>query len=991
LTPERWKRISALFESAVELPPAEREAYLAEECGGDDELRRRVLSLIAAEESPSPILERPALSLDHETREEEPPRLLLGRYRIGRRLGRGGMGDVYLAEDTRLGRTVAVKLLRADLTSDRERVRRFRQEAKTVLKLDHPSVVHLYEVESENGHHFMVTEYVRGVTLRERLREGPLALQEAVRVALEVLKAVGAAHAEGIVHRDLKPENVMLRPDGYVKVLDFGIAKLLPRAGGGQGNNDSFVRTETGVVIGTVKYMSPEQARGLEVDARTDLWSAGVLLYETATARLPFEGETNSDLLVSILGQDPAPVERHLPAAPAGLGKILNRALAKRREERYPSAAEMAADLEELLRSLGSGEWAAASAGDRWRHAPTARMHVGTSGSTSPAATEAGTAAREGAHDTISISRRGAQLAAFVAALVLFVGASLLAYRYIFKGGAGTAQDDPFQHMQVQRLTSTGHVTDAAISPDGKLVAYVEDRQGRESLYVKQVATGTVIRINQPSEEVKLGDLTFAPGGDYVYYTAAPRGSNRASIYYVATLGGAPVLWREHVLGGALAFSPDGRRIVFGDSTPDMSEIRLLVADVAGGEPRVVASRHSPEFYYGAIWSPDGESLTSGVQSRGETGFYSTVVSIDLKTGRETPLTARRFARAIPLAWTADGRSVLLTGGERPGVSQIWQLTPASDELRRVTNDLSNYSKLSLTKDGGSLVSVQYEEVAALCLGTLEGHVYKTRPLTKGRSDGSLGVDWTPDGRIVYAAAQGNQIGLVVTDVEGSEPQPVVTGAEAALSPSVSPDGRFIAYESGGASARLIQRVNAQGGGRVQLTSSKVDSTPRYTPDGRWVLYTSWARGRATAMKVPSGGGEPSPVVDKMSAAPVASPDGKWIAYFTAGERGMGVGVVPAEGAGEEKFVPLAGHPDTLLDFPLLAWHPDGRSLVYSETRGDVSNLWRQPLDGGQPTPITELEADRIFYFAFSRDGRRVALSRGNVTSDVVLFSNLGR
>ncbi|MFN2513927.1 MAG: protein kinase [Pyrinomonadaceae bacterium] len=387
MTPERWQLVDELFHSVLEREPAERAAFLAEACAGDEVLRREVEKLITAHEEDGSFIDSPAyanpdLLIDDQTVLNVGQRL--GHYKVISHIGSGGMGEVFLAEDIRLGRKVALKLLRTEFTRNEERLRRFQQEARAASSLNHPNILTIHEIGQGASLLYMATEYVQGQTLRQCISSGRMTLGQSLEVAIQVASALAAAHQAGIIHRDIKPENVMLRTDGYVKVLDFGLAKLAePKAIDSVAATLPKVETTPGLVMGTVSYMSPEQARGLAVDARTDIWSLAVIIYEMVTGHQAFEGETASDVMSLILQKEPLPLTHSLPEVPGELERLVRKALRKDKEERYQTVKDLLIDLRNLRReleleaemersappatsrALGSGQSAAATAHTR--------------------------------------------------------------------------------------------------------------------------------------------------------------------------------------------------------------------------------------------------------------------------------------------------------------------------------------------------------------------------------------------------------------------------------------------------------------------------------------------------------------------------------------------------------------------------------------------------------------------------------------------------
>jgi eukaryotic-like serine/threonine-protein kinase len=377
MTGERWREIEKLYHAALELDEDKRLAFLDQACAGDEALRRELQSLLSFEDRAENFIESPALevaaSMLAKDQDYSAVGSWIGPYQVLSLIGAGGMGKVYLAQDSRLGRKIALKVLPKEFTQDPDRVRRFEQEARAASALNHPNIITIFEIGRVDDAHYIATEYIEGRTIRQQMKQAPLELQQALDIACQIVSALAAAHEAGIVHRDVKPENIMIRPDGYVKVLDFGIAKLTEAHTASldavsvdtEAQTAHALKTETGVVLGTTSYMSPEQARGLGVDARTDLFSLGVVIYEMFADVAPFTGPTSADVLAAILAHEPPPVTSLIPEAPEALDWIIAKTLRKDREQRYQTAKELLGDMrglkqrlefeEELKRSMGSG------------------------------------------------------------------------------------------------------------------------------------------------------------------------------------------------------------------------------------------------------------------------------------------------------------------------------------------------------------------------------------------------------------------------------------------------------------------------------------------------------------------------------------------------------------------------------------------------------------------------------------------------------------
>jgi hypothetical protein len=473
----RWQQIDRLLDEALGRAPEERADFLADACGADAELRREVESLLAAHGLSGDFIEGQALDLAarfYAEGEALARGRRLGRYEVESLLGRGGMGEVYLARDTELRRPVALKVVSAELDGGHDPLRRFEQEALAASALNHPNIMTVYEVGRAEPLHYIASEFIDGVTLRQRLHAGPFGVAEALDVAIQVASALSAAHAAGIVHRDIKPENIMVRPDGYVKVLDFGIAKFTTHGAAPadtQAATQRLFRTATGLLIGTVNYMSPEQARGLQVDARTDIWSLGCVLYEMCAARPPFGGATSGDILVSVLDREPPDLAQVSEGVPFELSSVVAKALRKNREERYASAEEFGRELKALKRGLETGELPAR---ETQAAAAYATEFQGVAGAELPVYAETVTRIAERPTDETDVKKRTRPLALVLVAAALLLAVGVWAYTRRAAVPALTAADT------VEGVRTTVEGTRPSVAPERALAYSLTVQKYRE-------------------------------------------------------------------------------------------------------------------------------------------------------------------------------------------------------------------------------------------------------------------------------------------------------------------------------------------------------------------------------------------------------------------------------------------------------------------------------------------------------------------------------
>jgi serine/threonine protein kinase len=1000
MTPERWQQVKAIFNSAISYRPEERSSFISQACAGDEELRHEVESLIASHEESGSFIDQPAFevaaSLLTNERAELAPGYTIGSYEVRSFISRGGMGEVYLAEDKRLGRKVALKLLPATFTTNDDRLRRFEQEARAASALNHPNIITIYEIRQAAGSHIIATEYVEGETLRQRLVRAPLTISETLNIAIQIADALAAAHKAGIIHRDIKPENVMLRPDGYVKVLDFGLAKLSEQTSAAVAAEAPTiqVRTGSGIVIGTAGYMSPEQARGLSVDHRSDIFSLGAVIYEMVARRKPFQGDTPSDTLASILKTEPPPLVRVVPGVPSELVRIVNKSLRKDREERYQVVKDLWLDLKALKQELEFQDKLDASVASEADANGTTIMPAGdpTATMSGPRPTLSGSAISNISESiSIEIKRHKVGAALALLAVLLLIGAgSFGVYQWFHR-------EPPMEHfwdVKLTRLTNSGNAIDATISPDGKYIVYVLSDRSRQGLYIRQVSNANDKEIVAPAPVGYFG-ITFSPDGDDLYYVIKAN-LDAGTLYRVPVLGGVPVKLMEK-LDSPVSFSPDGKQFVFARGNyPNPGESALVIANIDGSGERNLAVKKSPQhfapiFFTGPSWSPDGKIIAASLAMA---GGPTKVFGFSVADGTEKELTPESWPFAGRVNWLRDMSGLLLVAGDRPAASMLWIVSYPDGRARRVTNDLNSYRSLALTRDEKRLVSVQSQGVVNLWV-VPDGDAAKAKRLPTGNvsnffSVTGSNVSWTPDGNIVYVSNEGGGAGIWIADRDGNNRKQLTANNATSLSPVATADGRYVVFGLWQEGRRNLWRMNLDGSNPVKLTSGLADSFPALSPDSRWVIYTVYEGAKPTLWKVPIDGGTPVQITDHVAIVGSVSPDGKSLAFtypessdpFAPGNR---LAIMSFDGGPITKTfqVPANGTVTTFIQ-----WAPDGKSVLYSVNNSNVSNIWSQPIDGGQPKQITDFKELLITGFSWSRDGKQLACTRGTLMRDAVLITD---
>ncbi len=887
----------------------------------------------------------------------------IGPYEIRGPIGAGGMGEVYRAHDTRLGRDVALKVLSPALAADPDRRERFVREARAAAALNHPHIVTIHSVEEIDGVAFLTLELIDGQTLAELIPAGGLPLDRVLTIGIALADGVGAAHQRGITHRDLKPANVMLTADGRVKVLDFGLAKVredeqLAAAAA----MPTAALTGEGRIVGTVAYMSPEQAEGKPVDQRTDVFSLGIMLYELASGMRPFAGDTPMSTLSAIIKDTPKLVSDVRPGLPRELSKIVNRCLAKDVEDRYQSAKDLRNDLRALKNDLTSGDIVPISgSGERAAAAATARS-----------------------------SRT--RLVAGIAAAAVVVAAGAAAW-WNAGGGTDAAATRPFDAIKLSRLTTTGTAGLAAMSLDGRYVAHVSIRDGQQSLWLRQIATTSNVEVVPPAN-VRYTGLTFSPDGNHLYYAIYPGSDNIANLYQVPILGGGARLVLEDV-DTSLAFSPDGREFAFIRGFPDRARSAVMVASADGTSVRELIVRDRPLEYtlMGIAWSPDGTRIAATGRNLDE--LRGQIVIIDVEAKTETVLSTPDWRQVSRVAWLPDGSGLLANAQESAGESsnQIFLVSYPAGDARRLTNDLSSYSGLNVAPDGRSFVAIRNERRSAIWTMAADDAASASAITAEASADeGAQGIAWTPDGRIVYTTEAGGNPDIWIMNADGSRRVQLTTNPGQDVSPRVTSDGRYIVYVSDRDGAARIWRMALDGSGATRLSP---DAVLRWratlSADGRWIYYNDT---RSESRKVSIDGGDVLPilspeVIAKLSGPlpagfhePMPSPDGRWLAGHYSTNEGERIAVFPADGGAIQLL-------DTVP--PSAQWTGDSRGFLYVATRGGVSNLMRRAIATPVPVPVTQFGAEQIFNYASAPDSKRLAVVRGRLSSDVVLVSTVDK
>jgi eukaryotic-like serine/threonine-protein kinase len=831
LKPERNRQIDGVFQAALERNSAERGAFLDEACAGDTALRKEVEALLASYEQSAGFIESPAIEIAPELVADDQTTTLVGEtigpYHIEAQLGRGGMGEVFLAQDSRLRRKVALKFLPAFFTTDKGRLHRFEQEAHATSALNHPNILTIYELGRFNEKHFIATEFVNGETLRQRLLGGRMRIDAALKVANQIGSALAASHEAGVVHRDIKPENIMVRRDEIVKVLDFGLAKLVtPPVEDPEAKTRTLLKTEPGTVMGTAQYMSPEQARGLDVDSRTDIWSLGVILYEMVCGKSPFAGPTPSDVLVAILDREPSiPNQIELELTPE-FWRIVKKSLRKDREERYQTIQDLLIDLRSLENEMD---------------------FAGKMRSSKPAELSSGLIDAVSGGRPVEKGRRSLRVLLIAA---LLIGLTALAgYMMRTKRNVAVTSPSPSIQSSEQHLISTfsGSHRAASFSPDGRMIAFIDAGNGASpQVWVKDLTEGEPKQIT--SGEDSADRPRWSPRNDQIVYTRRSLGTN--SIWAVPPAGGAS---HKVIEGGRNPnWSWDGAQLIFERGYD------IWTANADGGDQRKVEGV-PPTDHLSAdrmpAFSPDGALIAFFQKSKGPHGDYWVVPSA---SGQARRLTSDDSFGGAP-AWTPDGRFIVFPS-QRAGSLTLWKVPAVGGEPEPILVGTGEDTDPEISRDGRRLIYTNTRNNFLLTL--TDPATGRQQELHQSRSD-VVDPSFSPKGDkiVFFGLAEGGGIHVYVVNADGTGLNQLTRGkGEQNVHPQWSADGSAI-YFYQHKPTTSFRKISLQDGSITELARGWEWSThnhARVNPEGTRVIYTRLDKGQpaATMIRDVTTGGE---------------------------------------------------------------------------------------------------------------------------------------
>jgi serine/threonine protein kinase len=950
MDPARWKKIDELIDAALELPESEREPYIVQRTNGDAELRDEVLDLLSAQKEGDNFLLKSAMKVAAEALAADSARpssfrflnKTIATYRIETHVGAGGMGEVYRAFDEKLKRKVALKILPSEFTSNDERVKRFELEARAISSLNHPNIVTIYDVGNFEGINYIATEFVEGKTLRD-LMGGQFKIRNILINSIQICDALSAAHTEGIIHRDIKPENIMIRKDGYAKILDFGLAKLTEV---GSDTLREFAKTTEGVIIGTPAYMSPAQISDERVDHRTDLWSCGVVLYEFLTGKNPFKGANRQETFEAILSKKPARCSSLNPDIPEELDRILEKLLEKDPALGYQSAVDLRADLKRVKREIDSSpSWTTGSGGSRTRY-------------------NAGTFFRS---RTLSVT-----LGILAISALSFGG-----WWFLRRDSAGPAGSNEWSQATTTQLTdAAGTELFPSLSPDGRTYVYATQVNGNWDILLQRVGGKNPQNLTADSKATDT-QPAFSPDGDSIAFRSD---REPAGIYVMGATG--ENVRRVADFGYHPSWSPDGKELAISTQGKDLPDVRngipseVWIVNIATGAKRLLTKVDAMQ----PAWSPDGNLIAYWFMP--PASGRRDVAVIPAGGGEPVIVTADGTTNWNPV-WAPDGKH-LYFASDRRGSMRFWRVSldtgghPVGEPESVDTQ--SKFSRhVSFSRDGKRLVYVSTDNKANIQAVRIDKDSLKPlgEPFWITTGDRQVSrPELSPDGkRFVFRLPRRTQDDIVTVDIDGSNPHDVTDDAAFDRYPRWSPDGKQIAFTSDRTGVYEIHIVNADGTGLRRVTFGNRESTfPLWSPDGTRIIYRSEGKLYEVDLRQPLDQQVPTVLPD------YEDPNVRFVAWDWSHDGDKLGGTFSGNpmkagyySLGEKRFVPLT---DTNY-FPV--WLPDGRRMIFAFA-GAVSWIDTQTK---KVTDIVRVRDGEMTGLGVSHDGTLVYYVVNEEESDI--------